>query len=128
MALSWDLATTESVEGRVAVGSNTGVDARGAQVRRVLPRFNDDVNEEWLNDKSRFAADGLSRRRLDRPLLRQNGKLVEVEWREAFDVIVAHLEGGEGKRIAAIAGDLVHAEAMLALQDLMTAHCSSHLE
>src|SRR5579862_9268486 len=76
IARSWELAKTESVDVLDAVGSNIRVDCRGAQVLRVLPRLNEDVNEEWLNDKSRFAADGLSRRRLDRPLLRRNGKLV----------------------------------------------------
>ena len=128
IARPWELAKTESVDVLDAVGSNIRVDSRGAQVMRVLPRLNEDVNEEWLNDKSRFAADGLSRRRLDRPLLRQNGKLVEVEWREAFDAIVAHLEGVEGKRIAAIVGDLIDAEAMLALKDLMTALGSTNLD
>jgi NADH-quinone oxidoreductase subunit G len=128
IARPWELTKTESVDVLDAVGSNIRVDARGAQVLRVLPRLNDDVNEEWLNDKSRFAADGLSRRRLDRPLLRRDGKLVEVDWPEAFDAIAARLRGLSGARIAAIAGDLVDAEAMLALKDLMTALGSPHLD
>jgi NADH-quinone oxidoreductase subunit G len=128
IARPWELAKTESIDVLDAVGSNIRVDSRGAQVLRVLPRLNDDVNEEWLNDKSRFAADGLSRRRLDRPLLRKNGKLVEVEWREAFDAVAARLSGVPGTRIAALAGDLVDAEAMLALKDLMTALGSPNLD
>ncbi|HXA71011.1 MAG TPA: NADH-quinone oxidoreductase subunit NuoG [Stellaceae bacterium] len=128
IARPWELAKTESIDVLDAVGSNIRVDSRGAQVMRVLPRLNEDVNEEWLNDKSRFAADGLSRRRLDRPLLRRNGKLVEVDWRDAFDAIAMRLEGVAGARIAAIAGDLVDAEAMLALKDLMTALGSAHLD
>ena len=128
IARPWELAKTESVDVLDAVGSNIRVDSRGAQVLRVIPRLNDDVNEEWLNDKSRFAADGLTRRRLDRPLLRKNGKLVEVDWREAFEAIAARLEGVPGTRIAAIAGDLVDAEAMLALKDLMTALGSPNLD
>ena len=128
IARPWELAKTESIDVLDAVGSNIRVDSRGAQVLRVLPRLNDDVNEEWLNDKSRFAADGLSRRRLDRPMLRKNGKLVEVEWREAFEAIAVRLKGVPGSRIAAIAGDLVDAEAMLALKDLMTALGSPHLD
>jgi NADH-quinone oxidoreductase subunit G len=128
IARPWELAKTESIDVLDAVGSNIRVDARGAQVMRVLPRLNEDVNEEWLNDKSRFAADGLSRRRLDRPLLRRNGKLVEVDWRDAFDTIAGRLKGVAGARIAAIAGDLVDAEAMLALKDLMTALGSANLD
>ena len=128
IARPWELAKTESIDVLDAVGSNIRVDSRGAQVMRVLPRLNEDVNEEWLNDKSRFAADGLSRRRLDRPLLRRNGKLVDVDWRDAFDAIAMRLEGVAGARIAAIAGDLVDAEAMLALKDLMTALGSAHLD
>src|SRR5262249_46438988 len=111
-----------------AVGSNIRVDSRGAQVLRVLPRLNDEVNEEWLNDKSRFAADGLSRRRLDRPMVRKNGKLVEAEWHEAFEAIAARLKGVPGTGGAAIGGDLVDAEAMLALKDLMTALGSPNLD
>jgi NADH-quinone oxidoreductase subunit G len=128
IARPWELAKTESIDVLDAVGSNIRVDSRGAQVLRVLPRLNEDVNEEWLNDKSRFAADGLSRRRLDRPLLRRDGKLVEVDWRDAFDAIAVRLEGVAGARIAAIAGDLVDAEAMLALKDLMARLGSAHLD
>ena len=128
IARPWELAKTESVDVLDAVGSNIRVDSRGAQVLRVIPRLNDDVNEEWLNDKSRFAADGLTRRRLDRPLLRKNGKLVEVDWGEAFEAIAAHLKGVPGARVAAIAGDLVDAEAMLALKDLMMALGSPNLD
>ena len=128
VARPWELTKTESVDVLDAVGSNIRVDARGAQVLRVLPRLNEDVNEEWLNDKSRFAADGLTRRRLDRPFLRKNGKLVEASWREAFEAIAARLKGVPGSSIAAIAGDLVDAEAMLALKELMTALGSANLD
>ena len=128
IARPWELAKTESIDVLDAVGSNIRVDSRGAQVLRVLPRLNDDVNEEWLNDKSRYAADGLSRRRLDRPMVRKSGKLVEVEWRDAFEAITARLKGVAGAQIAAIAGDLVDAEAMLALKDLMTALGSPNLD
>jgi len=128
IARPWELAKTESIDVLDAVGSNIRVDSRGAQVLRILPRLNEDVNEEWLNDKSRFSVDGLSRQRLDRPLLRRNGKLVEVDWHAAFGAIAAHLKGVAGTRIAAIAGDLVDAEAMLALKDLMTALGSFNLD
>ncbi|MGH7124138.1 MAG: NADH-quinone oxidoreductase subunit NuoG, partial [Stellaceae bacterium] len=128
IARPWELAKSESIDVLDAVGSNIRVDSRGAQVLRVLPRLNDDVNEEWLNDKSRFAADGLARRRLDRPMARKNGKLVAVDWREAFEAAAARLKGLAGTHIAAVAGDLVDAEAMLALKDLMTALGSPNLD
>ncbi len=76
-----------------AVGTNIRVDARGAEVLRILPRTNDEVNEEWLADKARFALDGLKRRRLDRPWLRENGKLRPASWQEAFVAIARRLKG-----------------------------------
>jgi NADH-quinone oxidoreductase subunit G len=124
----WELRKTESVDVLDAVGSNIRVDNRGPSVLRVLPRLNEDVNEEWISDKTRFAVDGLSRRRLDRPYIRRQGKLVEVEWTEAFAAIAARLAGVPGSRIAALAGDLADCEAMLALKDLMTALGSPHLD
>ncbi len=95
---------------------------------RVLPRLNEDVNEEWISDKTRFAVDGLSKRRLDRPFIRRNGKLAEASWPEAFSAIAEKTKGVSGTGIAAIAGDLADAEAMLALKDLMAALGSPHLD
>jgi NADH-quinone oxidoreductase subunit G len=128
VARSWELTKTESVDVMDAVGSNIRIDARGPAVLRVLPRLNEDINEEWISDKTRFALDGLTRRRLDRPYVRKNGKLVEASWGAAFDAIVAKLKGLEGSRIAAISGDLVDAEAMLALKGLMAALGSPNLD
>ena len=76
-----------------AVGSNIRVDTRGTEVLRVVPRMHDDVNEEWISDKSRFAYDGLRRRRLDRCYVRRNGALEAASWAEAFDAIAAASEG-----------------------------------
>src|SRR5712672_3141702 len=120
VARPWELRKTESVDVLDAVGSNIRVDARGAQILRVLPRLHEDVNEEWISDKTRFAIDGLVRRRLDRPYVRRNGKLVEAEWQEALDLVADRLKGAPGERIAAIAGDLCDAEAMYALKELLT--------
>ncbi len=119
IARPWELRKTESVDVLDAVGSNIRVDARGAQVLRVLPRLNEAVNEEWISDKTRFAHDGLVRRRLDRPYVRRGGHLVEAEWREAFDLVADRLKAVPGERIAAIAGDLCDAEAMFALKELL---------
>ncbi len=127
-ARSWELAKTESIDVMDALGSNIRIDARGAEVMRVLPRLNDDVNEEWISDKTRHAIDGLKRQRLDRPYVRKAGKLVEATWGEAFAAIAAKLKGLDGKKIAAIAGDQCDAEAMVALKDLMTALGSPHID
>jgi NADH-quinone oxidoreductase subunit G len=86
-ARPWELTKTESVDVLDALGSNIRIDSRGAQVMRVLPRLNDDVNEEWISDKTRFIWDGLRRQRLDRPYLRKNGKLQPATWQEVFSVI-----------------------------------------
>jgi NADH-quinone oxidoreductase subunit G len=127
-ARPWELRKTESIDVLDAVGSNIRIDNRGPSVLRVLPRLHEDVNEEWISDKTRFAVDGLTRRRLDRPYIRRDGKLVEAEWAEAFAFIAARLHDVPGGRMAAIAGDLVDCEAMLALKELMAALGSPHLD
>ena len=93
VARSWELSKVDSVDVLDAVGTNIRIDARGPEVLRILPRLNEDVNEEWLADKSRFALDGLRRRRLDRPWVRRNGKLIEATWPEAFAAIAERLHG-----------------------------------
>jgi len=127
-ARSWELRKTESIDVLDAVGANVRIDTRGNQVMRVLPRNNDDVNEEWLGDKSRFACDGLLRQRLDQPYVRKAGKLEPATWPAAFAAIAARLKGQPGARLAAIAGDLADAESMVALKDLMAALGSTNLE
>ncbi|HEX3863603.1 MAG TPA: NADH-quinone oxidoreductase subunit NuoG [Stellaceae bacterium] len=119
VARPWELRKTESVDVLDAVGSNIRIDARGAQVLRVLPRLNEDINEEWISDKTRFAHDGLTRRRLDRPYVRRGGRLVEAEWHEALELIGDRMKTVPGERVAAIAGDLCDAEAMYALKELL---------
>ena len=121
IARPWELRKSESIDVLDAVGSNIRIDSRGAQILRVLPRLHENVNEEWISDKTRFAIDGLVRRRLDRPFVRRNGKLIEAEWREALDLVADRLKATPGERIAAIAGDLCDAEAMYALKELLTA-------
>jgi NADH-quinone oxidoreductase subunit G len=128
VARPWELRKTESIDVLDAVGSNIRVDARGAQVLRVLPRLHEDINEEWISDKTRFAIDGLTRRRLDRPFIRRDGTLVEAEWPAAFAAIATRMNGLPGDRIAALAGDLVDCEAMLALKELMAALGSANLD
>jgi NADH-quinone oxidoreductase subunit G len=120
-ARPWELKKTESIDVMDALGSAIRVDARGPAVLRVLPRTNDEVNEEWISDKTRYAVDGLSRQRLDRPFVRRGGKLTPATWAEAFEVVVAKLKGASPDRIGVIAGDLQDAESMKAALDLFGA-------
>ena len=120
-ARPWELKKTESIDVMDAQGSNIRVDTRGPQVMRVLPRLNEDVNEEWISDKARHACDGLVRQRLDRPYIRVNGKLKPATWAEAFAAISAKVKSTSPDKMAAIVGDLAAAEEIKALKDLMTA-------
>jgi NADH-quinone oxidoreductase subunit G len=128
IARSWELKKTDSVDVLDAQGCNIRVDSRGPEVLRILPRVNDDINEEWLGDKSRFAFDGLKRRRLDACWVRRDGRLQPAAWAEAFDAIAARLHGVAGERVGAIAGDLCDAESMMALRDLMASLGSVNLD
>jgi NADH-quinone oxidoreductase subunit G len=117
-ARPWELTKTETIDVMDAVGSNIRVDSRGLEVMRILPRLNEEVNEEWISDKTRFACDGLKTQRLDRPYVRKNGKLVAVSWNEALQLVGEKLKGA-GAKSAAIMGDLADCESMLALKELM---------
>jgi NADH-quinone oxidoreductase subunit G len=118
-ARSWELVKTESFDVMDALGSSIRIDTRGREVMRILPRINDAVNEEWISDKARQIVDGLKTRRLDRPFVRENGKLREASWREAFEAIAAKVKQTPPERIGAIAGDLCAVEEMFALKLLM---------
>ena len=96
VARPWELKKTDSVDVLDAVGTAIRVDTRGPEVLRILPRMNDDVNEEWLADKSRFSLDGLKRRRLDSCWVRRDGKLHKASWEEAFAAIADRLQGVGG--------------------------------
>ncbi|MBA3813988.1 MAG: NADH-quinone oxidoreductase subunit G [Alphaproteobacteria bacterium] len=126
---SWELSRTLSVDVFDAVGSSIRIDSRGREVMRILPRRNDEINEGWISDKTRFAYDGLKYQRLDQPYARDNkGRLKPVSWDEAFALIVDRLQHIPGDHIAAISGDMVDLEAMVALKDLMTAIGSPHMD
>ncbi|MBO9623083.1 MAG: NADH-quinone oxidoreductase subunit G [Sphingomonas sp.] len=114
----WELRKHLSIDVTDAVGTNIRLDSRGRQVMRVLPRINEDVNEEWAHDKARYHVDGLVRRRLDRPFIRKDGKLVEASWEEAFDVVAAAARAA-GSSVAAVAGDLLDCETMFAAKALL---------
>jgi NADH-quinone oxidoreductase subunit G len=117
-ARPWELKKTESIDVLDAVGSNIRIDSKGAEVMRILPRLHEDVNEEWIADKTRHACDGLKRQRLDRPYVRKNGRLVEASWDEAFAAIARSLDGLKGDEIAVLAGAMVDAETMFLAKKL----------
>ncbi len=127
-ARPWELKKTDGIDVMDALGSNIVIGSRGPAVLRVTPRINDDVNEEWLSDKARFAHDGLAERRLDRPFVRRDGKLAPATWVEAFAAIRAGLAGVPGGAIAGIVGDLAAVEDMVALKDLLGTLGSTRIE
>jgi NADH-quinone oxidoreductase subunit G len=127
-ARPWELNKTQSIDVMDALGSAIRIDTRGREVMRILPRANDEVNEEWISDKTRHVVDGLRTQRLDQPYLRVNGRLRPATWKEAFDTIAAKIKTTDGKRIGAIAGDLSGIEEMFALKDLMTRLGSANID
>ncbi len=127
-ARPWELKKTESIDVLDAMGSNIRVDSRGNEVMRILPRNNDDVNEEWISDKTRHACDGLKMQRLDKPYVRVNGKLRAATWDEAFATIARKIAKTEGSQIAAIAGDQADVETMWALKKLLNNIGSENLD
>jgi len=119
-ARSWEYRTTHSIDVLDGCGPSIQIDTAKGEVMRVQPRTNDDVNEEWISDKTRFAVDGLKRQRLDMPLARNaDGSLTPVSWKEALGVAAGALSGTRGTAMAALAGPLVEAEILVALKDLM---------
>ncbi|ROT98511.1 NADH-quinone oxidoreductase subunit NuoG [Histidinibacterium lentulum] len=116
-ARPWELTKTESVDVMDALGSAIRVDTKGREVMRILPRNNDGVNEEWISDKSRFVWDGLRRQRLDRPYVRENGKLRPASWTEALGRAAEALKGAS--KVAGLVGDLAPTEAAFALRELV---------
>ncbi|WP_312143807.1 NADH-quinone oxidoreductase subunit NuoG [Brevundimonas sp.] len=124
----WELKKTETIDVMDALGSNIRADARGAEVMRVLPRVNEGINEEWLSDKSRYAVDGLARQRLDRPFVRENGKLRAASWDEALNTVATKIKAASADRIGVIAGDLQDAESMKAALDLFRALGSANTD
>ena len=126
-ARPWELKKTLAIDVMDAVGTNIRIDSRGRGVLRVLPRINEDVNEEWAHDKTRHHVDGLSFRRLDKPYVRKDGKLVEATWDEAFAAIAVAAKGA-GDKIAAIHGDLLDCETIFAAKKLVQSFGSTLLE
>jgi NADH-quinone oxidoreductase subunit G len=123
----WELRRVPGIDVMDAVGSNIRLDVRQRQVMRILPRINEDVNEEWISDKTRHHVDALVRNRLDRPWVREKGKLREASWPDALQIFAKRLKKA-GSKVAAIAGDLLDAETMYAAKKLLEGQGSSLLE
>jgi len=120
MARPWETRKTETIDVLDSVGSNIVVTHRTGEVLRIVPRMNEDVNEEWISDKTRFACDGLKRQRLTTPMLKDSsGNLASVSWEEAIVAVAKMLDSTPGDEIAAVAGGLADAEALMSLKDLM---------
>ena len=119
-ARPWEYRKTETIDVMDALGCAIRVDSRGPEVVRILPRTNDAVNEEWISDKTRYVADGLKTQRLDRPYVREGGKLKPATWDEALKLVAGKLKATPAQRIGAIAGDLAAAEDMYALKALLS--------
>lgn len=119
-ARPWETRRTESIDVLDAVGSNIVVSTRTGEVLRILPRMNEEINEEWISDKTRFACDGLKRQRLIVPMIKnQAGELTPVEWEDALVYVARKLRSVPGNQIAAVAGPLADAESLVAMKDLL---------
>ncbi|WP_341790351.1 NADH-quinone oxidoreductase subunit NuoG [Rickettsia endosymbiont of Polydrusus tereticollis] len=118
-ARSWELKHTDGIGVLDAEGTNIRIDSRGEEVMRILPRINEEINEEWISDKIRFSYDGLKYQRLDRPYIRKNGKLIEASWSEALKVVADKITSLQGNQIASIAGSLACVESMFTLKTLL---------
>ncbi|KAI1899020.1 hypothetical protein AGOR_G00078380 [Albula goreensis] len=124
----WETRKTESIDVLDAVGSNIVVSTRGGEVMRILPRLNEDVNEEWISDKTRFAYDGLKRQRLTQPMVKDaSGQLIATSWEDVLTRVAGVLQGVQGQEVAAIAGGMVDAEALVSLKDLLNRLNSDNL-
>ncbi len=116
-ARPWELKKTETIDVMDAVGSNIRVDTYGWEVKRVLPRNNDDINEEWISDKTRYACDGLKNQRLDTPFVKKDGKFEKITWKEAYDILIKKIESVLPDKIAGITGDLTDMETMYIVKE-----------
>ena len=110
-ARPWELKKTETIDVMDAVGSNIRVDTYDWEVKRVLPIINEDINEEWISDKTRYACDGLLNQRLDTPYIKYNNKFEKASWDEVFEIIKSKIKNTDKEKIAGFVGDLTNMEA-----------------
>ena len=125
-ARPWELKKTESIDVMDAIGSNIRVDTYGWEVKRILPRINEDINEEWISDKTRYACDGLLNQRLDTPYIKYNGKFDKSSWKEVFDIIKSKFKNSDKEKICGISGDLVNMETLYIFKEFFNKTLGSH--
>ncbi len=117
-ARPWELKKTESIDVMDAVGSNIRVDTYGWEVKRVLPRINEDINEEWISDKTRYSCDGLKNQRLDSPFIKEGNKFKKISWNSAYDILKSKIENTSPEKIGCFTGDLTNMETCYATKEL----------
>ena len=127
-ARNWEMRHVESIDVLDAVGSNIRVDYRGLSVMRIQPRINEDINEEWISDKTRYSYDGLKNQRLDVCYVRKDGKLVETSWKDAFETVSTKLKKTDKKNMLAVCGPMADAESIYALKTFFNKMGSKNLD
>tara|TARA_B110000285_G_scaffold220077_1_gene271446 strand:- start:106 stop:1599 length:1494 start_codon:yes stop_codon:yes gene_type:complete len=125
-ARPWELKKTESIDVMDAIGSNIRVDTYGWEVKRILPRINEDINEEWISDKTRYANDGLLSQRLDTPYIKYNGKFEKASWNEVFNIIKSKFKSTDKDKICGISGDLVNMETLYIFKEFFNKTLGSY--
>ena len=125
-ARPWELKKTESIDVMDAIGSNIRVDTYGWEVKRILPRINEDINEEWISDKTRYACDGLLNQRLDTPYIKYNGKFEKASWNEVFNIIKSKFKNADKDKICGMSGDLVNMETLYIFKEFFNKTLGSH--
>ena len=125
-ARPWELKKTETIDVMDAVGSNIRVDTYGWEVKRILPRINEDINEEWISDKTRYACDGLLNQRLDTPFIKyKNGKLDKTSWKEVYNIIKEKIKSTESAKICGFTGDLINMETLYMFKEFFNKSLNS---
>ena len=127
-ARPWELKKTESVDVMDAVGSNIRVDTYNWEVKRILPRLNNEINEEWISDKTRYSCDGLLKQRLDVPYIKKNNKLQKSTWDEAINLLVDKIHSVQPNEIAGHIGDMINMENALSFKKFFKTLKSENLE
>ena len=125
-ARPWELKKTETIDVMDAVGSNIRMDTYGWEVKRILPRINEDINEEWISDKTRYACDGLLNQRLDTPFIKYNGKFDKASWKEVFNIINVKFKSTDSSKICGFTGDLVNMESLYIFKEFFHKTLDSH--
>jgi len=125
-ARPWELKKTESIDVMDAIGSNIRVDTYGWEVKRILPRINEDINEEWISDKTRYACDGLLNQRLDTPYIKYNGKFEKASWNEVFNIIQSKFKNTDKDKICGLSGDLINMETLYIFKEFFNKTLGSH--